>query len=257
MKIPTKNELLDQCSLMMSYLGSELYNERGISSNLKSDLTNANKTSQVLKVDVGTISDVSAANKFQIVMLRKQNEQLKSRIKQQSQVILNNKISMKDSSMTSEMNNTNQLNVIEELSRLHKKEIVEMKTSDGENEKKIAAEIKGLTDVIGNIKDQHSIEIENLKCTFKKVQEDHELDLSRMLEALETTQTLSAKVSTMDGMELKDLKENYTLLVQNYQDDIHELKELVNLSCGKCSKKRSKNLPKGYEFVPRSSVFYG
>jgi len=251
-----KDDLLLECSAIMGYLGSELYKERGNTYNLRSKVINTTKQSHDLKNNMGTMSDMSAANKFELLLIRKQNQQLRAKLEEQSQKLSEAKSEIKSLSESS-ITDVGALTLeMENMSSLHKEEITKLQTQHEEDEKKCILEKQTLRNEIEELEEKHAVEIENMKLEFEKIKEDHEMDISRMLDALETTQNLSSKVSHMDEREINDLRERYETMSQNYQDDVSDLKALINMSCSKCKKERSKHLPKDYSFTPRSRTIF-
>jgi len=248
--------LLLECSAIMGYLGSELFRERGHTYNLRAQVKNAANQSHALKNNMGTMSDLSAANKFEVLLLRKQNQQLRQTIENQSKIITEKKAVVASMNMSNEADTVALTLEIENITAEHQKEIDLLKAQRVEDEKKCCAEKEALRKEIEELKGKHALEIEDMNYEFDKVKEDHEMDISRMLDALETTQTLSSKVANMDEREIHALRERYETLTQDYQDDIHYLKALVNMSCSKCQKERSKHLPKDYVFKPRSNEIF-
>ncbi len=241
---------------IMGYLGSELFKERGKSYNLRAQVINTTKQSHDLKNNMGTMSDMSAANKFELLLIRKQNQQLRAKIDEQSQKLSETKSEIRSLSESSITDTAALTLEMENMSTLHQEEIKKLQTQREEEEKKCILEKQRLRNQIEELEEKHAIEIENMNLEFQKINEDHEMDISRMLDALETTQNLSSKVSHMDEREINDLRERYETMTQNYQDDVHDLKALINMSCTKCKKERSRHLPKDYTFKPRSNTIF-
>lgn len=236
----------------MGYLGSELFKERGNVYNLRSQLKNATRQSHTLKNDMGTMSDMSAANKFEVLLLRKQNQQLRVKIEEQSQKLSERKSQIKSMSVSSMEGTAALTSEMENMTSLHQEEIEKLHAQREEEEKKWLSEKQILRNEIEELEEKHAIQIESMNLEFEKIKEDHEMDISRMLDALETTQNLSSKVSHMDEREINDLRERYETMTENYQNDVNELRALLDMTCIKCQKDRSRQFGKDYSFQPRS-----
>ena len=203
----------------MGYLGSELFKERGNTYNLRSQVKNATRQSHTLKNDMGTMSDMSAANKFEVLLLRKQNQQLRAKIEEQSQKLSERKSEIQSLGVSSMADAAALTLEMENMSTSHQEEIEKLQIQREEEEKKCCSEKQILRKEIEELEEKHAIEIENMNVELEKMKEDHEVDISRMLDALETTQNLSSKVSHMDEREINDAQEKYETKTQNTKDD--------------------------------------